>query len=411
MKPAIEIRDISKKYRLASNRANYQTLRDSIHSIFSGKVNYRDFYALKDVSFEVEPGEAIGIIGENGAGKTTILKIISRIVPPTRGKVFVRGKVSSLLEVGTGFHPELTGAENIYLNGSILGLSRKEIKKQFESILAFAEVDDFVNTPIKHYSTGMWARLAFSVAAHLNSNILLIDEVLSVGDAEFQHKSLSKMDNIINEGRTILFVSHNMASVRQFCKRCIYLSHGEIQKIGKSGEVIETYLSKHQPRGEGVRDLTDFVQRSGNQKVKLKRIELKNRDGRITSDFNLKEDLYIHLFLEAAAKVRKVKIVIQILEAGGSRVCYIYDSDSGFGLRDIPHEAHISVVFEDLRFYPGKYVIGIEIQSEVFAWKEDIYDKIPSCISFNIVNNSITHRELLRCDGLFYLTPKWQIHV
>lgn len=410
MKPIIEVHAISKRYTLHANRANYRTLRESIVSCFLGKASNKEFWALKDIIFVVQPGEAIGIIGENGAGKTTLLKILSRIVPPTMGKAIVRGSVSSLLEVGTGFHPELTGLENIFLNGSILGLSQKEIKKQFDNILAFAEIEDFVNSPLKHYSTGMWARLAFSVAAHLNSEILLIDEVLSIGDSEFQQKSLAKMHNIIKQGRTILFVSHNMAAVRQFCSKCILLSQGVIKKIGNPDEVIETYLSKQLSLNQGLIDLTNYTQRQGNQKVRLTRIELRNQEDKITATFDLMDDLHIHLFIEPSERIRKVKVTVDIRQADGNPVCNIFDSDSGFSLRDISIETHVSLTIKDLRFYPGKYIIGVEIESEIFSHKADLYDYIPICISFNMINHLVCDRSLRRCDGLLYLTPQWQVH-
>jgi lipopolysaccharide transport system ATP-binding protein len=410
MKPIIEVHAVSKKYMLHANRANYHTLRESIISCFSNTEKHKELWALKDISFVAEAGEAIGIIGENGAGKTTLLKILSRIVPPTKGKAIVRGKVSSLLEVGTGFHPELTGLENIYLNGSILGLSHKEIEKHLDSILAFAEIKDFINTPLKHYSTGMWARLAFSIAAHLSSEILLIDEVLSVGDSEFQQKSIGRMHNILNQGRTVLFVSHNMAAVRKLCNKCILLSQGEIKKIGSPDEIIETYLSKQISVNQGSIDLTNYTQRQGNQKVRLTRIELRNQEDKITATFDLMDDLHIHLFIEPSERIRKVKVTVDIREADGNRVCNIFDSDSGFSLRDISIETHVSLTIKDLRFYPGKYIIGVEIESEIFSHKADLYDYIPICISFNMINHLVCDRLLRRCDGLLYLTPEWHVH-
>jgi lipopolysaccharide transport system ATP-binding protein len=207
MTPIIEIESVSKKYNISRNVALYRTLRESLTSFVSLK-NRIEFWALRDITFNMEPGETMGIIGENGAGKTTLLKILSKITKPTSGRGIIHGRVASLLEVGTGFHPELTGRENIYLNGVILGLKKKEIDRNFERIVEFAGVRNYLNTPVKHYSTGMWARLAFSVAAHLEPEILLIDEVLSVGDAEFQKKSLSKMNELSKDGRTVVQQMH-----------------------------------------------------------------------------------------------------------------------------------------------------------------------------------------------------------
>lgn len=204
-----------------------------------------EFWALSDVSFEVQQGERIGIIGRNGAGKTTLLKILSRITEPTTGKVRIKGRVASLLEVGTGVHPELTGRENIYLNGAILGMNRIEIKKKFDEIVAFAEVEKFLDTPVKRYSSGMYVRLAFAVAAHLEPEILLVDEVLAVGDAAFQKKCLGKMGEVAHEGRTVLFVSHNMGAIRQLCNRGIYLTEGSVHKIGEIGPVVDSYVRNY----------------------------------------------------------------------------------------------------------------------------------------------------------------------
>ena len=203
----------------------------------------KDFWALKDVSFEVKQGEVVGIIGRNGAGKSTLLKILSRITEPTEGKVELIGRVGSLLEVGTGFHPELTGRENIFLNGAILGMKKAEIKKKFDEIVAFAEVEKFIDTPVKRYSSGMYVRLAFAVAAHLEPEILLVDEVLAVGDAQFQKKCLGKMGEVAKEGRTVLFVSHNMGAIENLCEKSLWLDGGSVRNIGPSYDIIQQYLS------------------------------------------------------------------------------------------------------------------------------------------------------------------------
>jgi lipopolysaccharide transport system ATP-binding protein len=259
----IKTETLGKKYVLRHQQtAGYQTLRESIYSGLKnvktkllGKTptfqSKEEFWALKDVSFEVEPGEKLGIIGKNGAGKSTLLKLLSRITIPTEGKIFLNGRVASLLEVGTGFHPELTGRENIFLNGSVMGMKRAEIKKKFDEITAFAEVEKFLDTPVKRFSSGMYVRLAFSVAAHLEPEILLVDEVLAVGDAEFQKKCLGKMGDIAKEGRTVLFVSHNMAAIEQLCTQAILLKNGKIENTSRDVHAItREYLfenkEKHQ---------------------------------------------------------------------------------------------------------------------------------------------------------------------
>jgi lipopolysaccharide transport system ATP-binding protein len=249
MNNIIEIRDLSKKYTLQETQ-QYIALRDVLSNaaknIFSTKPDKKEFYALQNINLDIEKGERVGIIGRNGAGKSTLLKILSRITPPTTGTIKLRGRVGSLLEVGTGFHPELTGRENIYLNGSILGLKKKEINNKLEEIIDFSGVEKFIDTPLKHYSSGMQMRLAFSVAAHLEPEILLIDEVLAVGDMEFQKKCLGKMEEVSkNDGRTILFVSHNLDSLRKFCTTAVLLDSGEIIDQGNTEKIINLYASKH----------------------------------------------------------------------------------------------------------------------------------------------------------------------
>jgi lipopolysaccharide transport system ATP-binding protein len=258
MQPIIEINNLSKRYDITHRQSGYIALRDVITNVakkpFSylkhkakqalGKETKEEFWALKDINFTVEKGEAVGIIGSNGAGKSTLLKILTGITPPTTGEAILRGNVASLLEVGTGFHPELTGRENIFLNGAILGMSKKEITRKFNDIVEFSGIDKFLDTPVKRYSSGMYVRLAFSVAAHMEPDILLVDEVLAVGDAEFQKKCLGKMDEVTKTaGRTILFVSHNMGAIQNLCKRCIVLEKGKISYIGETNKAINEYLN------------------------------------------------------------------------------------------------------------------------------------------------------------------------
>lgn len=259
MKPIIEAKNVGKKYNINHEHGGgYLTLRDVITNAFKNPFAFlkketknilgietkEEFWALKDVSFEIMQGEIIGIIGKNGAGKSTLLKILSQITFPTTGEIIINGTVGSLLEVGTGFHQELTGRENIFLNGAILGMKKREITKKFDEIVKFAEIVKFLDTPVKYYSSGMYVRLAFSVTAHMNTDILIIDEVLAVGDIEFQKKCLNKIESIKKEGKTILFVSHNMENIKQLCKKCILLEKGKIKKYGPTDEIIKDYLKK-----------------------------------------------------------------------------------------------------------------------------------------------------------------------
>ncbi len=244
MRPILEIKSISKKFRISSTREPYLSIRDQVRKWARFESSTKeDFWALQDISYDVMPGESIGIIGRNGAGKSTLLKILSRITPPTSGKVISRARIASLLEVGTGFHPELTGRENIFLNGSILGMKKAEITKQFDQIVDFAGTEQFLDTPLKHYSSGMQLRLAFAVAAFLEPEILIVDEVLAVGDAEFQRKCLGKMEDISSSGRTLLFVSHNMSAVTSMCKSVMVIEKGKQVFMGPSQQGTELYLN------------------------------------------------------------------------------------------------------------------------------------------------------------------------
>ncbi len=249
---AIRVEGLSKQFRIGSPE-RYRTLRDTLTDTLtaplrflsnsgSSNVPVETIWALKDISFDVKVGEVVGIIGRNGSGKSTLLKILSRITEPTEGHAEIHGRVGSLLEVGTGFHPELTGRENIFLNGAILGMKKAEIQRKFDEIVAFAEVDKFIDTAVKHYSSGMYLRLAFAVAAHMEPEILIVDEVLAVGDAAFQKKCLGKMSDVAGEGRTVLFVSHNMGAIQNLCRKCVWLRAGELASVGDSGTVIREYL-------------------------------------------------------------------------------------------------------------------------------------------------------------------------
>ncbi len=260
-KPIIEVKNLSKVYNIGHEQKSAPgtlTFRDSLTQtlrkpleIFTGhRIEQEKFWALKDVNFEVSQGDVVGIIGRNGSGKSTLLKVLSRIVEPTEGEITMRGRVASLLEVGTGFHPELTGRENVYFNGAILGMSQKEIKSKFDEIVAFSEVEKFLDTPVKFYSSGMYVRLAFAVAAHLDPDILIVDEVLAVGDAAFQKKCLGKMKDVAGQGRTVLFVSHSPAAVEQLCSRGIFLESGMIRKTGLISEVLASYLEQGADQNE-----------------------------------------------------------------------------------------------------------------------------------------------------------------
>jgi lipopolysaccharide transport system ATP-binding protein len=278
LKPILEIKEISKKYQIEGNKKPYLSLRENIFSFLKPAAKKEEFWALRHLSFDIMPGETLGIMGRNGAGKSTLLKILSKITPPTEGRIIGRGRGASLLEVGTGFHSELSGRENVYMNGSILGMRRQEITKNFDAIVDFAGVQKFIDTPLKHYSSGMQLRLAFAVAAFLENEILIIDEVLAVGDAEFQKKCMGKMKDISGQGRTVLFVSHNIAAIQNLCSNAMLLEKGKLKAKGKTAEVAAIYS------GGGTEDNTWLFEfpKSGDLACATK-LEILDLSGRGTS--------------------------------------------------------------------------------------------------------------------------------
>jgi lipopolysaccharide transport system ATP-binding protein len=306
MKPIIKVENLGKRYRIGAQQASYATLRDTLADMAraplrllqrNGKQKKPLIWAVKDVNFEIKPGEAVGIIGRNGAGKSTLLKLLSRITEPTTGRIEFYGRVCSLLEVGTGFHPELTGRENIYLNGAILGMAREEITRKFDEIVAFAEVEKFIDTPVKHFSSGMYLRLAFAVAAHLEPEILLVDEVLAVGDGRFQRKCLDKMQDVGRQGRTVLFVSHNMPAITRLCPRTILLDAGQVIDDGPSTEVVRTYLSS----GLGttaIRVWLDLETAPGNEIVRLCAVRVCNEDHIVSDALDIRKPIAVEMEYE-----------------------------------------------------------------------------------------------------------------
>lgn len=326
MSIAIKVEGLSKRFLLGNTFEH--TISSRLGDLFSGRGALRpsqpreEFWALRDVNLEIAEGETVGIIGGNGAGKSTLLKILSRITPPTNGRALVRGRLSSLLEVGTGFHPELTGRENIFLNAAILGMRKIEVQHRFNEIVEFAGVEKFIDTPVKRYSSGMKVRLAFAVAAHLEPDILIIDEVLAVGDAEFQKRCLGKMSDVAREGRTVLFVSHNMAAVQQLCSRAIQMRAGKVVLDGPVLECVSEYLA-----GSSAADAAVAFERS-DSRFWLRQISLKTSDGRLATDFGFDQPVTIEIHYELLESCRGVTLGIRILTAGGMAV-FSYDLPLG----------------------------------------------------------------------------------
>ncbi len=376
--PVIQVEGLSKSYVVShENNANqHYTLRDVLttkaRAVF-GRAQSEEvpteelFWALSDVSFDVHEGDRFALIGSNGAGKSTLLKILTRIVAPTKGKITIEGRVASLLEVGTGFHPELTGRENIFLNGAILGMSKAEIRRKFDEIVDFSDVGKFLDTPVKRFSSGMYVRLAFSVAANLESEILIVDEVLAVGDAAFQKKCIAKMQDISHSGRTILFVSHTMNTLQSLCNKAIYLKNGKVENLGEIGAVVQQYLLGSKIVQEA---LADVVERKGNGDLRFTTGVVEGNSATIETfqsmtiklQFELKRQLLIH----------QQKIEVLILDSFGQKVAWLSSSvvKSSFDLG----AQKIDFSIKNLPLAPGNYACSIvaEVNNEVADWLTEV---------------------------------------
>ena len=388
-KPIIEVKNLGKRYDITHARGGYVALRDVIANVAKnpfafikqkakkvvGMEKKEEFWALDDVSFNVQKGEVIGVIGANGAGKSTLLKILSQITPPTKGEVIIRGRVGSLLEVGTGFHPELTGRENIFLNGAILGMKKREIEAKFDEIVAFAGVERFLDTPVKHFSSGMYVRLAFSVAAHMEPDILLVDEVLAVGDAEFQKKCLGKMDEITKkDGRTIFFVSHNMGAISQLCAKTIIMKKGRIAAIGQTDEVISAYISDQIRSTQALQFEND-----PHKKVKIRKISILGADGLPASEVNLFEPFSIRLEYDVNEKIFNAHPSIVCTDINND---WIFHSGAGDNNPAILKETDIGSYTATFH-YPAKSSISLNRGTYFFR----LTVEIPSTKSWDTVAN------------------------
>ncbi len=355
---AIKVENLSKKYYIGANKSGSlrETLQNKFNVLF-GKKNQsiEEFWALKDINFEVKQGEVLGIIGKNGAGKTTILKILSRITEPTTGRIEITGRVSSLLEVGTGFHPELTGRENIFLNGTILGMSRNEVKSKFDEIVDFSGIEKFLDTPVKRYSSGMYVRLAFAVAAHLDPEILIIDEVLAVGDAEFQKKCLGKMENVSKSGRTILFVSHQMGAITRLCNKAILLSKGFMIKMGETQKIIDYYVSNVSSKNE-----TGFTSIANCGKdMFIAKTQALNTKGEPTVYFSHQEKIAVEITCQINKKTTNTLLGFYVRDTKGRKVF-----TSNIELPDAKHDKEQICVTATLPIkllVPGQYLFTFAI--------------------------------------------------
>ncbi len=387
---AIKVEGVGKQYRLGTRSiASYGRLTESISDAFTApfrrrrnapaapRFERRKIWALRDVSFDVHEGEVVGVVGHNGAGKSTLLKILSRITAPTTGRAEIYGRVGSLLEVGTGFHPELTGAENIYLNGAIYGMHRAEIARKFDAIVDFAGLAEFIGTPVKRYSSGMYVRLAFSVAAHLEPEILLIDEVLAVGDLAFQRKCLGRMDEIAHGGRTILFVSHNLTAVSSLCSRAILVDHGRLAADGEVPEVISRYLELTEGE-ERKTSLHLREDRTGDGTLRFTSIELAGAGGPVV----LGEDADLLLDYEAPRELQNVTVSAAVNTLLGEPVCFLGTRVSGLEIASAPQRGTFRCTIPRLPLAPGRYSLNVhaEVNGSVADWVQHalVFDVVES---------------------------------
>jgi lipopolysaccharide transport system ATP-binding protein len=374
MKPAIRVEKLSKCYQIGADAGGYRTLRESIVDAvqfpfrrlkrwLSGPAPDQtaptSHWALRDVSFEVQPGEIVGIIGPNGAGKSTLLKVLSRITEPTSGQAEVRGRVNSLLEVGTGFHTELTGRENIYLSGAILGMTRREIDRKFDDIVAFSEIGKFLDTPAKRYSSGMYIRLGFAVAAHLEAEVLVIDEVLAIGDASFQKKCLERIQSLGKSGATVLFVSHNMGTVASLCHRALILEHGQVVGAGPAREQVSRYLSTLRQR-TGT-DLSERTDRTGNGAARVVAVHLLDGHGRPCASVLAGEPLTIRFAYRAAAPRQSIEMFAWLNDDHGNRVTVLANRFTGDLLEALPAEGYLDCTIPEVALAPGPYRLDFRL--------------------------------------------------
>ncbi len=410
---AIKLKGIGKKYRIRHQRPRYATLRDAIaekisnifrpiRSDLDAGAAVEDFWALKDISFEIKRGEVVGIIGRNGSGKSTLLKILSRITEPTKGRVEIDGRVASLLEVGTGFHPELTGRENIYLNGAVMGMSRAEITRKFDEIVNFAEVEKFLDTPVKHFSSGMYVRLAFAVAAHLEPEILIIDEVLAVGDAEFQKKSLGKMDEVSRrDGRTVLFISHNMGVISSLCHSAIWIDAGVIRRRGVTRDVIGEYLSQGTPSTDRRIDLGSLSRRAGSDD----RLRLDSLEWLCDLPLRHGEPVKARIHFTTRAPLVDVTVGIGFSNMGGTRLL-TYETDFQEEFRPtLSRPGSYSVVAEvaSLPLGPDIYYLDVGCRSG----ENHALDFISAAAQMKIIAGPKTPGFIVRKDVGVRLTSSW----
>ncbi len=398
--PAIRAENVGKRYRLGQTHVG-GLLSEHVEEAFSAPLRWlrprrepshlkapqshgEAIWALRNISLEIAPGEIVGLIGPNGAGKSTLLKLLSAITPPSEGKITLWGRTATLLEVGTGFHPELTGRENVFVNGAILGMRRREIERRFDEIVEFAEVERFLDTPVKRYSSGMYVRLAFAVAAHLDPEIMLVDEVLAVGDAEFQRKCLGKMNEVSEDGRTVIFVSHNMPSIQRLCSRAFLIDKGDIAMSGKPGDVVTEYLSRAgADQAGGVAIIpTDADRVHGTGEALLRRVTMANSEGRPIKSVRLGEPFRVALVFEAHVEVADAVVELGISTVEGERVATMQSVDRPAPPLSIEKGLNEVEVDIEVALLPGEYVLDIGLHH----MRGEITDLVAGAFRFTALN-------------------------
>ncbi|HUI06238.1 MAG TPA: ABC transporter ATP-binding protein [Verrucomicrobiae bacterium] len=407
---AIQAERLSKLYRIGALQ-RFNTLRDQmmhgVKDLFRRNGRSRSesntIWALKDVSFEVKRGEVVGIIGRNGAGKSTLLKILSRVTEPTSGQAKIYGRVGSLLEVGTGFHSELTGRENIYMNGALLGMTKREIDGRFDDIVSFAEVERFIDTPVKRYSSGMYMRLAFAVAAHLQTELLLVDEVLAVGDAAFQKKCLGKMGEAAHQGRTVLFVSHNMGAVETLCTSAMWIEQGMIVRRGSADRTVRAYLKSAE---SGVASPQRPWDRSGSGQAQIAAVRLLDADGNPRDTFSMGETIVVEYTVEFYRPFDVIELSLDISRSDiGMQVVHISNQDSDLALEDVPQGTRrFRVEIPDCLLFPNAYDISLWV-----GCHEMKLDYVEDLLRFSIVQSAAARRTtpLYPELGVYYVPSVW----
>jgi lipopolysaccharide transport system ATP-binding protein len=394
MAPVITVRNISKRYQIGGLDPGYATFREFLASAMAMPLRRlrriqnsqsQTIWALKDIDFAMEAGEVVGLIGHNGAGKSTLLKILSCITLPTTGRTEVHGRIGSLLEVGTGFHPDLTGRENIFLNGTVLGIASSEVKKRFDEIVAFSEIEKFIDTPVKWYSTGMYLRLAFSVAVHLDTEVLVMDEVLAVGDVSFQQKCLDKMYEIRSEGRTILFVSHTMSAVTRLCDRAILLDKGHMIADGPAAKVVNDYLGASL-RISSEREWSDATEAPGNDVVRLRRVRIRDQEGRTTASMDIRHPVGIDIVYEVLRSGATLTPKIDLLSDAGVHVFSAHDVGEEWRHRSRPTGEYVSTAWIPGNLLSeGNFVVNVSLMSH--APSTALHAQAANVVTFQIVDH------------------------